>query len=53
MSGWTFAHYIMCIITSVVMTSNGFGARTWQWWVICACQIASFICGREHGEKKE
>lgn len=46
-------YVLMCIITSTVMTCNGFGLFTWQWWVICGCQIGSYICGLALGIGRE
>ena len=42
---WYFLYVILCFTTSAVMTLNGFGLDTWQWWCICACQALSYVCG--------
>lgn len=44
--GWSVAHMFLCGIISAIMTLSGFGADTWQWWVVCLAQASSYIFGR-------
>ena len=39
--GWSDAHMFLCGIISAIMTLSGFGADTWQWWVVCLAQVFS------------
>lgn len=42
-----FLVYVICLVAAAaVMYSAGFGAGTWQYWVIWACVVMSNIAGR-------
>lgn len=45
---WFVAYLILCMVTGAVMTATGFGPDTLQYWVICLCQIFSYIFGRAY-----
>lgn len=45
MNGWFVVYFIVLLIAILVMTFNGMGINTWQYWVIWVCIILARISG--------
>ena len=45
-------YLVSCVIISVVLSSIGYNASTWQWWVCCGCVWTAHYLGRLYEDCK-
>lgn len=46
MNGWYVVYLIACGINGLMCAFNGFGLKTWQFWVWCALPVLAYGAGR-------
>ena len=46
MNGWFVVWIIVCFLSGIMTTANGFNVRTWQYWAWLALIALAHISGR-------
>ena len=46
MNGWYVVYMIVCFLNSFMLTFNGFGIRTWQFWAWLTLITLAYVAGK-------